>query len=76
LPRRVRKRIRIFPLRIRALAGARNSKKTPTRLILNNPRSSMKPESEPDPVLLTGKVLKETERKHIIDKLIDNTYKK
>ena len=34
-------------------AGARNRKKTLSQIIFNNPRSSIKPESVPDPKNLT-----------------------
>ena len=48
LPRRVRRDIRIGPAWLKPPAGARN-RKTPPQIILNNPRSSIKPESAPDP---------------------------
>ena len=45
------KRIRIGTRKVRAPAGARNSK-TASILIFNNPRSSIKSESPPDLSLL------------------------
>ena len=42
------KGIMIEPCMIRASAGARNRKKN-TKIIFDNPRSSIKPESAPDP---------------------------
>ena len=49
LPRRVKKEFRIGPCRVRAPAGDGNRKKTPSQIIYNNPRSSIKPGSVSDP---------------------------
>jgi len=49
LPRTVRKGIRIGPRSVRALPRAMNRKKTLPQTIFNNPRSSIKPRSAPDP---------------------------
>ncbi len=49
MPRRVRKRIRIGPSRVRAFPQEQEiGKKTSTNFVLNNPRSSIKPGSAPD----------------------------
>ncbi len=46
MPRWVRKAIKLGPRRVRASSMTRNKKK------INNPRSSIKPESAPDPRFL------------------------
>ena len=51
MPRGVRKRIKIGPRMVRAPAGARNKKKTP-QIIFNDPISSIKPGTAPDPLVL------------------------
>ena len=49
--RRVRKGIRIGPRSVRALLrGLEIGKKTPPQISFNNPRSSIKPKSAPDPI--------------------------
>ena len=48
MPRRVRKRIRIVPRRVRAPPLGLVIGKTLHKPILLNPRSSIKPESAPD----------------------------
>ena len=48
MPRSVRKRGRIGPAGIEPRAGARNRKNT-RQINFKNPRSSIRPESAPDP---------------------------
>ena len=47
--------MRIRPRRIEPPAGARNTKKINPQIIFNNPRSSIKTESTPDPLFKNNK---------------------
>ena len=56
MPRKGRKRIRIGPRRVRNPTVQWLEKNTPPKLIFNNPRSSIKPGSAPDPYFLVKQV--------------------
>ena len=56
MPRSVREMIRIGPAGLETPTGARNRKKTSLYIIFNNPISSIKPESAPDPKDLVGQI--------------------
>ena len=55
LPLMVRKEIRKRPRSVRAPPQGLEKGKTPTEIIFNNPRSSIKPGSAPDPTIWLGK---------------------
>ena len=56
MPKRVKEVIRIGLGRVRVPAGARNIKKTLLKLIFNNLRSSIKPESAPNSNILSNSI--------------------